>query len=58
MIQCNTLNVTLSKSKPNKLKLGIRNGTQVILIFHQIWLVTLMIRLISLYKLLLTNTQG
>ena len=31
MTQYNTLNVTLSNSQLNKLKLGIRNGTEVTL---------------------------
>ena len=29
MIQCNCLNVTLSNTEFNKLKSGIRNGTEV-----------------------------
>ena len=29
MTQCNTLNVKLSNLQLNKLKLGIRNGTEV-----------------------------
>ena len=31
MIQYNTLNVKLSNSQPNKLKSGIKNGTEVTL---------------------------
>ena len=31
MSQCNTLNVKLSNSQPNKLKSGIKNGTEVTL---------------------------
>ena len=31
MAQCNTLNVKLSNSQLNKLKLGIKNGTEVTL---------------------------
>ena len=30
MTQCNTLNIKLSNSQLNKLKLGIKNGTEVI----------------------------
>ena len=31
MIQCNSLNVTLSNSKPDKLKSAIENKTEVVL---------------------------
>ena len=44
MIQYNTLNVKLSNSQLNKLKSGIKNGTEVTFNFHQILLVILMIR--------------
>ena len=43
MTQYNTLNLKLSNSQLNKLKLGIKNGTEVTLIFPP--------------KSLLTNTQ-
>ena len=44
MTQYNTLNVKLSNSQLNKLKSGIKNGTEVTFNFHQILLVILMIR--------------
>ena len=43
MTQYNSLNVKLSNSKLNKLKSGIKNGTEVVL---RLWLVILMMRLI------------
>ena len=57
MTQCNTLNVTLCNSQLNKLKSGIKNGTEVTL--------NLLSNLIGnsnyetnfLHKLLLTDTQ-
>ena len=41
------LNVKLSNSQLNKLKSGIKDGTEVTLFFHQILLVILMIKIIS-----------
>ena len=46
MIQYNTLNVKLSNSQLNKLKAGIKYGTEVTLKFHQMLLVILMMRII------------
>ena len=34
MTQYNTLNVKLSNSEISKLKSGIKNGTEVMMIFH------------------------
>ena len=36
MTQYNSLNVKLTNSQLNKLKSGIRNGTEVTLNFHQL----------------------
>ena len=47
MTQCNTLNAKLSNSQLNKLKSEIKSDTEVTLIFHQMWLVVLMTKLIS-----------
>ena len=47
MTQYNTLNVKLSNSQLNKLKSGIKNGTEITLkIFYQMLLVILMIKII------------
>ena len=46
MTQYNTLNVKLSNSQPNKMKLGIKNGTEVSFKFHQTLLVILMMRIV------------
>ena len=46
MTQYNTLNVKLSNSQINKLKSGIKNGTDIKLILHQMLLVILMMRII------------
>ena len=46
MTQCNPLNLKLTKSQINKLKSGIKTGTQVTLIFHQMWLEVLTVGLI------------
>ena len=46
MTQYNTLNVKLSNSQPNKMKLGIKNGTEVSFNFHQTLLVILMMRIV------------
>ena len=48
MTQCNTLNAKLSNSQLNKLKSGIKYGTQVTLNFQEMQLVNLMIRIIFL----------
>ena len=48
MIQYNSLNVKLSNSQLNKLKSSIKNETDVVLRYHQIWLVIQMITLIFL----------
>ena len=56
MTENNILNIKISNSQLNKLKLGIENGTQVALKFNQILLVILMMKIIFLI-LLLTNTQ-
>ena len=45
MTQYNSLNVKLSNSQLNKLKSGIKNGTEVVL---RLWLVILMMRLVFL----------
>ena len=55
MTQYCNLNVKLSNSKLNKLKLGIKNGNFWNL--HQMRLVILMIQIIFFRKLLLTNKQ-
>ena len=59
MTQYNILNVKLSNSPINKLKSGMKNGTQVTLNFHQMLLVILTIRLIFRINIhiLLTNRQ-
>ena len=44
MDQYNTLNLKLSNSRINKLKSGIKNGTEVT--FHRILLVILIIKII------------
>ena len=46
MTQCNTLNVKLSNSQLNKSRSGIKNGTEVVLNFHQMLLIILMMRII------------
>ena len=48
MIQYNSLNVKLSNSQLNKLKSSIKNETDEVLRYHQIWLVIQMITLIFL----------
>ena len=59
MTRYNILNVKLSNSPINKLKSGMKNGTQVTLNFHQMLLVILTIRLIFRINIhiLLTNRQ-
>ena len=49
MTQYNTLNVKLSNSQFNKLKLEMKNGTEITLVrrkFNQMFLVILMMRII------------
>ena len=46
MIQYNTLNLKLSNSQINKLKSGIKNGTEVTLKLFQMLLVILMMKII------------
>ena len=46
MIQYNTLNLKLSNSQINKLKSGIKNGTEVTLKLSQMLLVILMMKII------------
>ena len=48
MTQYNSLNVKLSNSQLNKLKSSIKNETDVVLEYHQTWLVIQMILLIFL----------
>ena len=48
MTQYNCLNVKLSNSQLSKLKSSIKNETDVVLRYHQIWLVIQMIILIFL----------
>ena len=47
MIQYNTLNVNLSNSQINKLKPGIKKGTEVTWNFRQMLLVILMLKIFS-----------
>ena len=46
MTQDNTLNVKFSNSQFNKLKLGIKTGTEVTLKLYQMLLVILMMKII------------
>ena len=57
MTQYNTLNVILSNSELNKLKSGIKNGTEVPLKLSSNVVGDSNDENIFLYKLLLTNTQ-
>ena len=54
MTQYNTLNVKLSNSQPNKLKSGIKNGTEVTLNISS----NVIVKTNFPHKLLLTSTQG
>ena len=58
MTQYNTLNVKLSKSQPNKLKSGIKNGTQVILNLSSNMIDIFNDEISFLHKLLLNNRQA
>ena len=57
MSQYNTLNVKLSNSHSNKLKIGIKNGTEVTLKFSSDVVGDSNDENNFLHKLLLTNTQ-
>ena len=57
MTQCNTLNVKLSNSQLNKLKLGIKNGTEVTLKISSNIVGESNDENSFPYKLLLTNTH-
>ena len=57
MTRCNTLNVKLSKSQLNKLKFGIKNGTEVTLNLSSNVVVDSSDKVYFLHRLLLTETQ-
>ena len=57
MTQYNTLNVKLSNSQLNKLKSGIKNGTEVTLKIYSNVVVVSNNKNNFLHKLLLINTQ-
>ena len=58
MTQYNTLNVNLSNSQLNKVKSGIKNGTEVILELSSNVVDDFNVENNFLHKLLLTNTQA
>ena len=57
MARCNTLNVKLSKSQLNKLKFGIKNGTEVTLNLSSNVVVDSSDKVYFLHRLLLAKTQ-
>ena len=57
MIQCNTLNIKLFNSQLNKLKSGVKNGTEVTLKISSIAVGDCNDENNFPHKLLLTNTQ-
>ena len=57
MTRCNTLNVKLSKSQLNKLKFGIKNGTEVTLNLSSNVVVDSSDKVYFLHRLLLTEAQ-
>ena len=58
MTQCNNLNVNLSNSELNKLKLGIKNGTKKTLNLSSNFTGNSNDETSFPHKLLLTNTQA